>query len=100
MTITILTSRELGQNVGRAKRAAHSGPVFITNRGRPTHVLLNVEDYRRLAGAGRGLAESLSRHRASVRAVSSMNRTAPSAAPSSAGSRPGNRTRRETPRSS
>ncbi len=60
MTITILSSRELGRNVGRAKRAAHSGPVFITNRGRPTHVLLSVEDYRRFAGARRGLAGSLS----------------------------------------
>lgn len=60
MTITTLTSRELNQDVGRAKRAAHSGPVFITNRSRPTHVLLSVEDYRRLAGARRSLVQALS----------------------------------------
>ena len=60
MTITTLTSREFDQAIGRAKRAAHSGPVFITNRSRPTHVLLSVEDYRRLAGERRSLAEALS----------------------------------------
>ncbi len=60
MTITTLTSRELNQDVGRAKRAAQEGPVFITDRGRPAHVLLTIEDYRRLSGAGRKLGEALS----------------------------------------
>jgi hypothetical protein len=26
------------------------GPVFITDRGRPAHVVLTIEDYQRLAG--------------------------------------------------
>ncbi len=60
MTITTVTSRELNQDVGRAKRAAKSGPVFITDRGKPAHVLLSIEDYRRLAGQRRSLAEALS----------------------------------------
>lgn len=60
MAITTVTSRELHQDVGRAKKATQSGPVFITNRGRPAHVLLSIEDYRRLAGQGRSLAERLS----------------------------------------
>lgn len=60
MTITTVTSRELNQDVGGAKRAAKSGPVFITDRGKPAHVLLSIEDYRRLAGKGRSLAEALS----------------------------------------
>ena len=60
MTITTVTSRELNQDVGRAKKAAKSGPVFITDRGRPAHVLLSIEDYRRLVGQGRSLAEALS----------------------------------------
>lgn len=50
MTITTLSSREFNQDTGRAKSAAHSGPVFITDRGRPAHVLLTFEDYQRLAG--------------------------------------------------
>ena len=60
MTITTVTSRELNQDVARAKKAAKSGPVFITDRGKPAHVLLSIEEYRRLAGRGRSLAEALS----------------------------------------
>lgn len=59
MTITTVTSRELNQDVGRAKKAARSGPVFITDRGKPAHVLLSIEDYRRLAGRSRGLVGAL-----------------------------------------
>ncbi len=35
-------------------------PLAITDRGKPAHVLLSIEDYRRLAGQGRSLAEALS----------------------------------------
>ena len=59
MTITTLSSRELNQDIGRAKKAAKSGPVFITNRGKPAHVLLSIDDYRRLAGERRNLADAL-----------------------------------------
>ena len=50
MTITRLSSREFNQDTGRAKNAARSGPVFITDRGRPAHVLLTFEEYQRLTG--------------------------------------------------
>ena len=60
MIITTVTSRELNQDIGRAKKAAKSGPVFITDRGTPAHVLLSIEDYRRLTGQGRSLVEALS----------------------------------------
>lgn len=50
MTITTLSSREFNQDTGRAKNAAYCGPVFITDRGRPAHVLLTFEDYQRLTG--------------------------------------------------
>ena len=60
MPITTLTSRELNQDVGRAKKAAAAGPVFITDRGRPAHVLMTIEEYRRLTGEGRSLVEALS----------------------------------------
>ena len=48
MPNTILSSREFNHDVGRAKRAALEGAVFITDRGRPSHVLLSVEAYRKL----------------------------------------------------
>ena len=44
MTITTLSSRELNQDVTRAKKATRNGPVFITDRGKPAHVLLSFED--------------------------------------------------------
>lgn len=59
MSITSLSSREFNQDTGRAKRAAKNGPVFITDRGRPAHVLLTIEDYQRLtAGVARHHRES------------------------------------------
>ena len=51
MTITTVTSREFNQHAGEAKKAADRGPVFITDRGRPAHVLLSIAEYRRLTGA-------------------------------------------------
>lgn len=57
--MTTLTSRELNQDIGRAKREAAHGPVFITDRGKPSHVLLSIEAYERLTGSHRTLAEAL-----------------------------------------
>ncbi|MFK0380292.1 type II toxin-antitoxin system Phd/YefM family antitoxin [Pandoraea sp. NPDC090278] len=59
MSITTISSRELNQDVTRAKKAARSGPVFITDRGRPAHVLLSIEDYQRLTEQGRNIAQAL-----------------------------------------
>ena len=59
MPITTISSREFNQDAGGAKKAAEKGPVIITDRGRPAHVLLSYEDYRRLLGEGRSLAEAL-----------------------------------------
>ena len=50
MTITTLSSRKFNQDASGAKKAAAKGPVFITDRGRPAHVLLTVEAYRQLTG--------------------------------------------------
>lgn len=54
-----ISSREFNQDTAGAKRAARKGPVFITDRGRPAHVLMTVEEYRRLAGPRPNLAELL-----------------------------------------
>jgi PHD/YefM family antitoxin component YafN of YafNO toxin-antitoxin module len=34
--------------------------VFITDRGKPAHVLLSIDEYRRLADKRRNLVEALS----------------------------------------
>lgn len=59
MTITTLSSREFNQDSNRAKKAAADGPVFITDRGKPAHVLLSIEEYRRLVGERRKIADAL-----------------------------------------
>jgi len=59
MPITSLSSREFNQDASRAKKATRSGPVFITDRGKPAHVLLSIEDYRRLAGGQPKIADAL-----------------------------------------
>lgn len=59
MTITTLPSRQFQQNANQAQKATRDGPVFITNRGRPTQVLLSIEDYRRLTGTSRNIADLL-----------------------------------------
>jgi len=59
MTITTLSSREFNQDASRAKKAAKEGPVFITDRGKPAHVLLSIEDYRRLTGSRRKITDIL-----------------------------------------
>jgi prevent-host-death family protein len=59
MPITKLSSREFNQDTGRAKKAARNGPVFITDRGRPSHVLLTIEEYRAMAGKQKSIVDLL-----------------------------------------
>ena len=46
--MTTMTSRDFNQNSSAAKRAALEGPVFITDRGQISHVLLSYETYTAL----------------------------------------------------
>lgn len=57
--VTSVSSREFNQDTGRAKRAARRGPVVITDRGRPSHVLLTFEEYNRLASRGLSVIDLL-----------------------------------------
>jgi prevent-host-death family protein len=60
MEMTTITSREFNQDASGAKRKAARGPVFITDRGKPAHVLLTIDEYRRLQSRRRmSVAESL-----------------------------------------
>jgi prevent-host-death family protein len=62
MTITTVSSREFNQHASDTKKAANNGPVFITDRGQPAHVLLSIEDYRKLTGGEMTLVEALAQH--------------------------------------
>ena len=59
--IRSLSSREFNQATGLAKRAARTGPVYITDRGRPSHVLLSYDHYRELTEDQTRLADILCR---------------------------------------
>lgn len=59
MPITTISSRDFNQDLGKAKSAANLGPVIITDRGKPAHVLLSIEDYRRLSGTQTRIADLL-----------------------------------------
>jgi prevent-host-death family protein len=54
-----ISSREFNQDISRAKREAANGPVFITDRGKPAHVLLSMADYERLIQPKQSLADAL-----------------------------------------
>lgn len=59
MAITTLSSREFNQDTSRAKKAAKRGPVIITDRGRPSHVLMTIEEYRKITGKKENILELL-----------------------------------------
>jgi prevent-host-death family protein len=48
MPITTISSREFNQDTGRAKKATKKGPVIITDRGKPAHVLLSIREYQKI----------------------------------------------------
>ena len=58
MAVTI-SSRAFNQDAAGAKRAANQGPVFITDRGKPAHVLLSIDAYHRLLGSRGSIADLL-----------------------------------------
>ncbi len=48
MSITTLSSRQFSQDASMAKRAALDGPVYITDRGRPSHVLMTMAYFKKM----------------------------------------------------
>ena len=59
MSATTLSSRKFNQDTSGAKKAAKAGPVFITDRGRPAHVLLTIEDYRKMSDQSPSIGDML-----------------------------------------
>jgi prevent-host-death family protein len=59
MPITTLSSREFNQDASRAKQASKRGPVFITDRGRPAHVLLTIEEYQKITDKRESIVDLL-----------------------------------------
>ncbi|NOT18282.1 MAG: type II toxin-antitoxin system Phd/YefM family antitoxin [Sulfuriferula sp.] len=59
MSVTTLSSREFNQDASGAKKAAMLGPVFITDRGRPAHVLLSIADYQKMVSGSVNIVDML-----------------------------------------
>jgi prevent-host-death family protein len=59
MSTTTISSREFNQDTSKAKKAAASGPVIITDRGKPAHVLLSMKAYQKLVGHRKSLLEAV-----------------------------------------
>jgi prevent-host-death family protein len=59
MGITTVSSREFNQDVSRIKRAAVNGPVFITDQGHPSFVLLTIEEYQKITDKQENIVELL-----------------------------------------
>ena len=55
----VVSSRDFNQDVSHAKRAARIEPVFITDRGRPTHVLMSIENFKHLTGQTESMVDLL-----------------------------------------
>jgi hypothetical protein len=52
--VEFFTARRFNQDTAGAKRSAEDGPVYVTDRGRPSHVLLTFGEYSRLVTASGG----------------------------------------------
>ncbi|MDO8321182.1 type II toxin-antitoxin system Phd/YefM family antitoxin [Rhodoferax sp.] len=59
MTICTLSARQFNQDVSKAKKAAMAGPVFITDRGEPAHVLLTFDAYKKITCGPAKIADLL-----------------------------------------
>ncbi|WP_373740389.1 type II toxin-antitoxin system Phd/YefM family antitoxin [Neisseria sp.] len=55
----IMTAQEFNRQVSRAQQECENSPVFVTHRGNLAYVLLNYQEYRRLAGKEESIAEAL-----------------------------------------
>lgn len=55
----VISSRDFNQDVSQAKRLARLEPVFVTDRGKPTHVLMSIAAFRQLTGATESVVDLL-----------------------------------------
>jgi prevent-host-death family protein len=59
MATTTVSSREFNQDRARIRKAAEAGPVIVTDRGKPSFVVLKFEEYERLSKPRISVAEAL-----------------------------------------
>jgi prevent-host-death family protein len=50
--MSVVSSRTFNQSPSKVKAMAEDGPVFVTDRGRASIVVLSMDSYERLTGGG------------------------------------------------
>ncbi|MGD8177410.1 type II toxin-antitoxin system Phd/YefM family antitoxin [Marinimicrobium sp. ARAG 43.8] len=60
MDKSTVSSRELNQALSRIKKSSLKTPIIITDRGRPSHVMMSYAEYQRLTGKKTSIVERLS----------------------------------------
>lgn len=50
--MSVVNARTFNQSPSTVKAMAKDGPVFVTDRGRPSLVVLAMDEYERLTGSG------------------------------------------------
>lgn len=59
MPVTTFTCRAFNRQLSQAKKATEQGVVYISDRGKPAHLLMTYEEYRKLSGDSRNLLDAL-----------------------------------------
>lgn len=57
--MSVVNARTFNQSPSAVKAMAKKGPVIVTDRGTPTIVVLDFDEYERLRDGGGSLRESL-----------------------------------------
>jgi prevent-host-death family protein len=57
--MSVVSMREHNQDSSGVVRAASKAPVFLTNRGKTTHVLMSIEEYEKLNGKPKSIVDML-----------------------------------------
>jgi prevent-host-death family protein len=52
VAMSVVSARTFNQSPSKVKAMAGDGPVFVTDRGTPTLVVLSMDDYERITGGG------------------------------------------------
>jgi prevent-host-death family protein len=57
--MSVVSMRQYNQDSSGVVRAASEAPVFLTNRGKPTHVVMSIEEYERGHGRPKSILDTL-----------------------------------------
>ncbi|GAB96041.1 prevent-host-death family protein [Kineosphaera limosa] len=57
--MSVVSARTFNQSPSAVKAMAKEGPVIVTDRGRPTIVVMDYDEYERLSDGGGSVRDSL-----------------------------------------